>query len=51
MIEPSSFYNELKKEEIDFFVGVPDSLLKNFCSFVDDNIEKVAGNYLLTYTS
>lgn len=40
MIEPSSFYNELKKEEIDFFVGVPDSLLKNFCSFVDDNIEK-----------
>ena len=39
MIKPSSFYKELSKNNISFFVGVPDSLLKSFCSYVDDNAD------------
>jgi len=36
---PESFYNMLVNENIDFYSGVPDSLLKDFCYFVDDNID------------
>ena len=46
MIEPSVFFNELKKKNIDFYTGVPDSLLKSFCSFVDDNSKK--NNHIIT---
>ncbi len=38
MIKCESFYNELKDKGIDFFTGVPDSLLKSFCAFVTDNV-------------
>lgn len=34
---PDQFYDELTKNEMDFFTGVPDSLLKDFCSYVTDN--------------
>lgn len=37
MIEPSKFYELLLSRSFDFFVGVPDSLLKNFCAYVEDN--------------
>lgn len=37
MIKPSLFFNLLKKYEITFFSGVPDSLLKDFCAYVSDN--------------
>lgn len=37
MIDVKIFYNELKKNGIDFFVGVPDSLLKNICAFITAN--------------
>lgn len=30
------FVNSLTKNEIDFFAGVPDSLLKSFCSYISD---------------
>ncbi len=30
MIEPEAFLEELEKQEVDFFTGVPDSLLKEF---------------------
>ena len=36
MIECDFFYNELNKSKVDFFAGVPDSLLKNFCAYVTD---------------
>ena len=36
MIKPSEFFNSLNDRGIGFFVGVPDSLLKNFCAYVDD---------------
>lgn len=37
MIKPSLFYNLLNQHGTDFFAGVPDSLLKNFCAYVTDN--------------
>lgn len=37
MIRPSTFYDLLIKNGTDFFAGVPDSLLKNFCAYVTDN--------------
>ncbi|MBQ8014000.1 MAG: phosphonopyruvate decarboxylase [Treponema sp.] len=37
MIRPSVFYDLLLKNGTDFFAGVPDSLLKNFCAYVTDN--------------
>ena len=37
MIEPKHFYHLLKQNNINFFCGVPDSLLKNFCAYITDN--------------
>jgi len=36
MIEPSLFYDRLTSGGIDFFAGVPDSLLKSLCAYVTD---------------
>lgn len=38
MIEVSKFYNELINNNIEFFAGVPDSLLKSFCAYIKDNV-------------
>lgn len=38
MIEVKNFYNSLKKNNIVFFTGVPDSLLKSFCAYIKDNV-------------
>jgi phosphonopyruvate decarboxylase len=40
LINPEDFYYILKNNQIDFFTGVPDSLLKDFCFFVDDKLSK-----------
>ena len=37
MINPGKFYNLLKQNGINFFTGVPDSLLKDFCAYVTDH--------------
>jgi phosphonopyruvate decarboxylase len=37
MIKANFFYDSLKRNGVDFFTGVPDSLLKDFCSYVSDN--------------
>ena len=37
MIGPKSFVECLMKCGVDFFTGVPDSLLKNFCAYVTDH--------------
>ena len=37
MIAADGFVNVLKKSRVDFFTGVPDSLLKSFCAYVTDN--------------
>lgn len=38
MVDVKEFYNELLNNEIDFFTGVPDSLLKSFCAYIKDNV-------------
>lgn len=37
MIEPQKFVGALAAQELDFYVGVPDSLLKDFCAYVEDH--------------
>lgn len=46
MIRPSYFYDLLIKNGTDFFAGVPDSLLKNFCAYVTDNAP--ASNHIIS---
>ena len=36
MIEVSNFVSKLNESNVDFFAGVPDSLLKSFCAYVTD---------------
>lgn len=40
MINPKNFYNWLTKSNVDFFSGIPDSLLKNICAYITDNAPK-----------
>lgn len=37
MISPQFFYNTLASYGIDFYAGVPDSLLKNLCAYITDH--------------
>ena len=37
MIIAESFVTSLRDVGIDFFTGVPDSLLKSFCAYITDN--------------
>ena len=37
MIKTQEFYEALNQNGIDFYTGVPDSLLKNICSYITDN--------------
>jgi phosphonopyruvate decarboxylase len=39
MISPKFFVEELGRYGIDFFAGVPDSLLKNICAYIADNMD------------
>jgi len=39
MISPDFFIETLRKKGIDFFAGVPDSLLKNICAYITDNFD------------
>ncbi len=36
MIDPSKFLKNLKKSGVNYFTGVPDSLLQDFCSCLED---------------
>ena len=38
MISPKYFFEQLKNHDIDFYSGVPDSLLKNLCAYITDNL-------------
>lgn len=38
MLSPHDFYSLCAEQDIDFFTGVPDSLLKNFCSYITDHV-------------
>jgi len=37
MLAPKLVFDTLKGHDVDFFTGVPDSLLKDFCAFISDN--------------
>ena len=38
MVRPEFFVNTLKEHGMDFYAGVPDSLLKNICAYITDNL-------------
>lgn len=40
MIRPEFFYNTLAQYGIDFYAGVPDSLLKNLCAYITVNADE-----------
>lgn len=40
MVSPKFFVDCLSDAKIDFFAGVPDSLLKNLCAFLADNFDE-----------
>lgn len=40
MIQPDHFFTALAERGIDFFAGVPDSLLKDFCAYVTDHVDE-----------
>ena len=40
MISPKAFYHHLIESGIEFFTGVPDSLLKDLCAYITDNTPK-----------
>lgn len=39
MVSPRCFVDKLGSLGIDFFAGVPDSLLKNICAYISDNMD------------
>ena len=39
MISPAFFIEKLRKNGVDFFAGVPDSLLKNMCAYITDHFD------------
>ena len=39
MIRPEFFIEKLRAEGINFFAGVPDSLLKNICAYITDHFD------------
>lgn len=39
MVSPKFFIDKLSENGINFFAGVPDSLLKNICAYITDNID------------
>lgn len=40
MIAPQAFIEKLRAGGVEFFAGVPDSLLKNLCAYITDNIAR-----------
>ena len=46
MILPEKFYSWLSGNHIDFFCGVPDSLLKDICAYITDHAPKE--NHIIT---
>ena len=40
MIQPRAFIETLRQGGVEFFAGVPDSLLKNLCAYITDNVSR-----------
>lgn len=39
-MQPQDFFNIIKENELTSFYGVPDSLLKNICAYITDNVDE-----------
>lgn len=39
MVAPAVLFDHLSKADVEFFTGVPDSLLKDFCAYVTDHAD------------
>lgn len=39
MVSPEFFIEKLREKGVDFFAGVPDSLLKNVCAYITDHFD------------
>ncbi len=46
MISPDKFIEKLSELGVNFFTGVPDSLLKEFCAYIEDNT--LVNNHIIT---
>ncbi|MEK9515312.1 phosphonopyruvate decarboxylase [Limnospira fusiformis PMC 851.14] len=46
MIDPQAFYTTLCQAGVHLFAGVPDSLLKDFCAYIDDHSQP--GEHIIT---
>lgn len=46
MIPSKTLFDIFKKYELEFFTGVPDSLLKDFCAYISDNVKPE--NHIIT---
>ncbi|HUV62210.1 MAG TPA: phosphonopyruvate decarboxylase [Thermoplasmata archaeon] len=40
MIDPAGFLASVRKQGVNYFVGVPDSLLKHLCAYIEDNVDR-----------
>jgi phosphonopyruvate decarboxylase len=45
VVDIEYFFSSLKKSGVDFFAGVPDSLLKDICAYITDNAD--ADNHII----
>lgn len=45
-LDPKDFYNSIRDHNMEFFCGVPDSLLKDFCAYVTATTPK--SNHIIT---
>ncbi|MDR2343416.1 MAG: phosphonopyruvate decarboxylase, partial [Spirochaetaceae bacterium] len=48
MISVQFFCEELRRRGVEFFCGVPDSLLKDFCAYIDSSLQKSSGIAAIT---
>ena len=46
MLSPAFFVETLKRHGVDFYAGVPDSLLKNICAYITDHFD--AQHHIIT---
>ncbi len=40
MIQPKDFFDKIVSEQVLFFAGVPDSLLKSFCAYITEHVDE-----------
>lgn len=45
-LDPKEFYQVLSRNGVNFYTGVPDSLLKDFCAYISDHVDPK--NHIIT---